>query len=51
MLGGTPYIGLTSVTKFPYGTDECLMAGGIAREPLRRLPINSFVSILPLYTT
>jgi 4-hydroxy-3-polyprenylbenzoate decarboxylase len=34
ILGATPNIGFTAVTKLPYGTDEYAVAGGIAGEPV-----------------
>lgn len=34
VVGPTPNVGLVAVTKFPFGTDEYQVAGGIAGEPL-----------------
>jgi len=34
VIGPTPAVGLTSVSKIPYGTDEYAVAGGIAGEPI-----------------
>jgi 4-hydroxy-3-polyprenylbenzoate decarboxylase len=34
ILGATPNIGFTAVTKLPYGTDEYAVAGGITGEPV-----------------
>jgi len=33
-IGATPTLGMVAVTKFPYGTDEYEVAGGLAGEPV-----------------
>lgn len=35
IIGATPNIGFTAVTKIPYGVDELTVAGGIAGEPVK----------------
>ena len=46
-VGATPNLGMVAVTKFPYGTDEYEVAGGIANSPVRLVRCKSNDLLVP----